>query len=171
MDFYELLRKRFSVRKYSDRPVEPEKLDRILKTLPTAPTAKNRQPQRVYVLQSEEALAELDTLTPCRYGAPVVLLFAYDEDEEWIHPTEEGVRSGIEDASIAATYVMLAAAEEGLDSVWCNFFPNKRLEETLGLPANERSVVLMPIGYRSNGVKPSPMHETTRPLEEMVRIL
>lgn len=81
------------------------------------------------------------------------------------------MHSGIEDVSIVATHVMLQAAELDLDTVWCNFFPNKRLEETLGLLGEERSVVLMPVGYRAENVKPSPMHEATRPLEEMVKRL
>ena len=171
MDFKELARERFSVRKYSDRPVEAEKLKRILETMLLAPTAKNNQPQRVYVLESKEALDKLDALTPCRFGAPAVLLFTYNEDKQWVHPTEEGVRSGIEDVSIVATHVMLAATELGVDTVWCNFFPNKQLEKAFGLPANECSVVLMPIGYRADDAKPSPMHEATKPLEEMVRWL
>lgn len=171
MDFNELSRKRFSVRKYSDRPIEPEKLNRILETLLVAPTAKNQQPQRVYVLQSEEALAKIDALTLCRFGAPVVLLFTYNEDEQWRHPTEKGVCSGIEDVSIVATHVMLATAELDIDTVWCNGFPHKRLEKAFGLPKNERSVILMPVGYRADDAKPSPMHEATKSLEEMVKVL
>lgn len=171
MDFRELSRKRFSVRKYSGRPVEPEKLNRILETLLVAPSAKNQQPQRIYVLQSEESLAKIDALTLCRFGAPVVLLFTYNEDEQWRHPDEKGVCSGIEDVSIVATHIMLAAAELDLDTVWCNGFPHKRLEKAFRLPKNEHSVILMPIGYRADDAKPSPMHEATKLLEEMVKIL
>ena len=171
MDFKELAKKRFSVRKYSDRPVEQEKLDRILEMLLIAPTAKNQQPQRVYVLQSKEALEKIDTLTLCRFGAPVVLLFTYNEDEQWRHPDEKGVCSGIEDVSIVATHIMLAAAELDLDTVWCNGFPHKRLEKAFRLPKNEHSVILMPIGYRADDAKPSPMHKATKLLEEMVKIL
>lgn len=64
MDFKELAKKRFSVRNFSNRPVEQEKLDKMLEMLLLAPTAKNQQPERVYVLQSEEILAKLDELTP-----------------------------------------------------------------------------------------------------------
>ena len=56
MTFLELARKRFSVRKFTDQPVEKEKLDKVLEAGNIAPTAKNLQPQRIYVLQSEEAL-------------------------------------------------------------------------------------------------------------------
>ena len=61
MDFTELAQARYSVRKFSDKAVEPEVLKRILEAGLLAPTAKNNQPQRIYVLQSKEALDKLDT--------------------------------------------------------------------------------------------------------------
>ena len=100
MDFIELSKKRFTVRKFSDAVVEKEKLDKMLETGNTAPTAKNNQPQRIYVLQSKEALDKLDALTPCRYGAETVLMFTYNSDEEWKNPKEEGIHSGVEDTSV-----------------------------------------------------------------------
>ena len=57
-DFLDLAERRYSVRKYSDKPVEQEKMDRILKAMRAAPTAANRQPQRIFVLESEEARAK-----------------------------------------------------------------------------------------------------------------
>lgn len=75
MNFMELAKRRYSVRKFTDKQVEQEKLDAILAAGNIAPTAKNLQPQRIYVLQSTESLAKLDTLTHCRYGAKTVLLF------------------------------------------------------------------------------------------------
>lgn len=54
MDFIELSKKRFTVRKFSDVTVEKEKLDKMLEAGNTAPTAKNLQPQRIYVLQSKK---------------------------------------------------------------------------------------------------------------------
>lgn len=78
MNFTELAKKRFSVRNYSNKPVEADKLKEILETSMLAPTAKNQQPQRIYVLQSKEALDKLDKLTHCRYGATTVLLFTYN---------------------------------------------------------------------------------------------
>lgn len=81
MNFMELAKKRYAARSFSDRQVEKEKLDvileMILETGNIAPTAKNLQPQRIYILQSKDALTKLDTLTHCRYGARTVLLFTY----------------------------------------------------------------------------------------------
>ena len=171
MDFMELAKARYSVRKYDARPVEREKLDYILRAGSIAPTAKNLQPQRIYVLQSENALKKIAELTPCGFGAKTVLLFTYCVDEEWKNPLQEGVRSGVEDVSIVATHVMLAAASLGLGTCWVNFFANRRLDEELGIPGNERSVLLMPVGYPAADSVPSAMHEKCRPLSETVRYL
>lgn len=171
MDFMELAKKRYSVRKFSERTIEQEKLDVIFSVGNIAPTAKNLQPQRIYVLQSEEALTNLDTLTHCRYGAKTVLLFTYNIDEEWKNPLEEGVHSGIEDVSIVATHIMLAAKELGLDTCWCNYFANSKLEELFGLPENEKSVLIMPIGYAADDAKPTPLHEQKRGSSETVKYL
>ena len=171
MDFKEMASERYSVRKYSARPLEREKLDEILAAAMLAPTAKNQQPLRIYVLQSAEALEKLNALTHCAYGAGTVLLFAYDKNEEWQNPLEPGVTSGVEDVSIAATYVMLRAIELGVYTTWCNYYPNTQLERALGLPENERSVLVMPIGYRAEDALPSPSHEASRPIGEVVRYI
>ena len=78
MEFKQLVKARYSCKKYSDRPLEQEKLDAILEAGRLAPTAKNLQEQHVYVLRSPEALAKVDAVTPCRYGAGTVLAVAFD---------------------------------------------------------------------------------------------
>lgn len=171
MNFTELAKKRFSVRKYSNKTVEEEKLREILEVSMLAPTAKNQQPQKIYVLQSEEALNKLDKLTHCRYGAPTVLLFTYDKSEDWKNPMEEGIRSGVEDVSIVATHIMLKATELGLDTTWCNMFANSQLEKEFNLSSDECSVLIMPIGYRANDVVPGPMHEQTKEWDSIVKYL
>jgi len=171
MDFMELAQKRYSVRKFADRPVEAEKLAQILAAGRIAPTAKNQQPQRIYVLQSAAAMAKLAELSPCVYGAPLALVFTYDRDEEWQNPYEEGVHSGVEDVSIVATHVMLQATELGLGTCWCNMFPNSKLEEALGLPKNERSVLFLLVGYAAPDAAPAPRHEECKDLATTVKYL
>ncbi len=171
MDFLELARKRFSVRKFSDKPLEKEKLDLILEAGRLAPTAKNFQPQRIYVLQSDEALKKMNALSPCVYGAKTVLVFTYNEQEEWKNAQEAEVHSGVEDVSIVATHMMLAAASLGVDTIWCNRFANTQLEVMFNLPEEERAVLFMPIGYRAEGVEPGPLHTASKKLDEIVRYL
>ncbi len=165
MDFLELARERYSCKKYAPTPVEKEKLDAILEAARIAPTAKNSQPQRVYVLQSEEALSKADGLTPCRYGAPVMLLIAYDRDLVFHYPG--GVYdSGAEDMGIVATHAMLAAAAEGVDSCWVNFFDPDKAAKAFGLPENEVPVLFLDLGYAAPEAGPLDNHIKRKPLEE-----
>ena len=78
MEFLNLIKERYSCKKFDGRPIDESVLTAILEAGRLAPTAKNAQAQRVYVLTSPKALAALDSITPCRYGAPVVLAVAYD---------------------------------------------------------------------------------------------
>ena len=170
MDFREVIRNRYSCKKYSDRAVEPEKLENILEAGRLAPTAKNLQEQHIYVVQSEGALAKIDELTPCRYGAPVVLAVAFDRNNVFTYPG--GKRdSGAEDATIVATHMILAAADEGLDSCWINFLDPEKTAEALGLPENEEILMLMDIGYAAEGAGPLPNHDSRKPLSETVSYL
>lgn len=170
MEFKEVIRGRYSCRKFSDREVEAEKLAAILEAGRLAPTAKNIQEQRIYVLQSEEALAKADAATPCRYGAPVVIAVAFDKDNVYSYPG--GMKgSGDEDATIVATHMILAAADEGLGSCWLNRFDPQKTAESLGLPDNEELVMLMDIGYAAEDAEPAPRHTERKDLSETVSYL
>ena len=87
--FMDLARRRYAVREYAQTPVEQAKLDSILEAGRLAPTAKNVQPQHIYVLQSPEAIAKINELTRCAYGAPVVFLVCYDTELAWTERVPE----------------------------------------------------------------------------------
>ena len=168
MEFKEVVRNRYSCKKFCDRQVSSDQLSAILEAGRLAPTAKNLQEQHVYVLQSAQALARIDAATPCRYGAPTVLVVAFDRNNVFTYPG--GKRdSGVEDATIVATHMILAAADEGVDSCWINFFDPGKLANALGLPENEEVLMLMDLGYAAEGAGPLPNHENRKPLEETVR--
>ena len=170
MEFKEVVKNRYSCKKYSDRQVEAEKLTAILDAGRLAPTAKNLQEQRIYVLQSPEALEKIDAVTPCRYGAPTVLVVAFNSKNVFTYPG--GKRdSGVEDATIVATHMILAAANEGVDSCWINFFDPEKLAASLGLPENEEILMLMDLGYAAEGAGPLPNHSSRKPLRDTVSYL
>ena len=170
MEFKAVVQNRYSCKKYSDRPVEAEKLNAILEAGRLAPTAKNLQEQHVYVLQSAEALAKVDAITPCRYGAPSVLVVAFDKNNVFTYPG--GKRdSGVEDATIVATHMILAAADESVDSCWVNFLDPEKLAQTLGLPENEEVLMVMDLGYAAEGAGPLANHSSRKPLSETVSYL
>ena len=167
MDFKDVVKNRYSCKKYSDRQVEQEKLTAILEAGRLAPTAKNLQEQRVYVVQSGDGLAKVDSATPCRYGAPTVIVVAFDKNNVFTYPG--GKRdSGAEDATIVATHMILAAANEGVDSCWVNFFDPEKLAEVLGLPENEEVLMVMDLGYAAEGAGPLPNHGNRKELSETV---
>jgi len=167
MEFREVIRARYSCKKYSDRQVEPEKLNAVLEAGRLAPTAKNLQEQHVYVVQSPEGLARIDAVTPCRYGAPTVLVVAFDKNNVFTYPGGKQ-DSGVEDATIVATHMILAAADEGLDSCWINFLDPEKLAEALVLPENEEVLMLMDLGYAAEGAGPLANHASRKPLGETV---
>ncbi len=170
MEFKEVVKNRYSCKKYTERQVEPEKLNAILEAGRWAPTAKNLQEQHIYVLQSAETLAKIDKATPCRYGAPTVLVVAYDRNNVFTYPGGR-VNSGAEDATIVATHLILAAAGENVDSCWLNFFDPDALARDLGLPENEEILMLIDLGYAAEGAGPLPNHSSRKPLEETVSFL
>lgn len=170
MTFLELAAERYSVRKFSDRPVEEEKLNKILEAVRLAPTAVNKQPQRVYVLRSAEAMETARTLSPCLYGAGTVLLFCYDKENVWSHPTDHAC-AGEVDTAIACTHAMMEAWELGIGSCWVRFFEAEKVKAALKLPDNLEPVALLPIGYAAEDAAPGPQHAASKTLDELVTIL
>ena len=168
MEFKEVIQKRYSCKKFAGRQVEKEKINAILEAGRLAPTAKNLQEQRVYVIQSEDKLAKIDEFTPCRYGAPTVLVVAFDKNNVFTYPG--GMRdSGVEDATIVATHMILAAADEGVDSCWLNFLDPEKLALALELPENEEILMVMDLGYAAEGAGPLPNHSSRKPISETVQ--
>lgn len=172
MDFLELAADRYSVRSYSDRPIEPEKMDRILKAAQLAPTAVNYQPQKIYVLKSPEAIEKIRSLTQFAYNAPVVLLVCADMTRVWESPREHGYDIGEMDASIVCTHMMLETWELGNGSVWVRGFDSRQAAAAYGLPKQIKPICLLPIGYPSEASAPyAQWHDTFRPLHEMAEII
>lgn len=172
MDFLELAADRYSVRSYSDRPIEPEKMDRILKAAQLAPTAVNYQPQKIYILKSPEAIEKIRSLTQFAYDAPVVLLVCADMTRVWKSPREHGYDTGEMNASIVCTHMMLEARELGIGSVWVRGFDSRQAAKAFGLPKHIKPICLLPIGYPSEDSEPyAPWHDTFRSLNEMVEEL
>ena len=167
MEFLELAAQRYSVRSFSDRPVEREKIDLILKAAQLAPTAVNYQPQRIYVLKSDEAMAKINRLCRCVYGAPMVFLICSDERRTWKSQTEPGYSTGEMDCSIVCTHMMLEAWEQGLGSVWVRLFDVQAVAKAFDLPAYIKPICLLPVGYASEDSVPyAPWHDVYRDISE-----
>lgn len=166
MDFMQLAKARHSVRKFSDKKVEKEKLDLILKAGQLAPTAVNYQPQRILVIESDAALSKLKSCTPYHFNAPMALLVCYDTAVSWKSP--KGTDMGVVDASIVAAHMMLETANLGLGSTWVGHFDPDTIKEQFQIPDYLNPVVLLPIGYPAVDSAPHPMHNKRYDLEETV---
>ena len=169
MEFTEVLENRYSCKDYTDKQVEKEKLTKILEAGRVAPTAKNLQEQKIYVVQSKEYLAKIDACTPCRYHAPTVLVVTYDKNNVFTYPGEKR-DSGVEDATIVATHLLLAAYNEGIDSCWINFFDPQKIAQELNLPENEEVVMMLDLGYGKQR-EPLSNHYLRKELDETVKYL
>ena len=170
MEFTDVVKNRYACKKYDGTQISAAQLDAILEAGRLAPTAKNLQGQRIYVVQSAEGLAKIDALTPCRYGAPTVLVVAYDKNSVFVFPGGKA-NSGEEDASIVATHMMLAATNAGVDSCWLNFFDPEAVAKALHLPENEQVLMLLDLGHAAPDAGPLPNHTSRKPLAETVKYL
>lgn len=166
MEFTDVISGREAVRKFKDKMPSEEHLTRILEAGRLAPTAYNKQPQRVYVLESEEALAKMDRVHPCRYGAPVVLLVCGDRA---VTPDLDGIPTALVDATIAATHMLLAAYDAGVDSVWAGVFKQDETKAVFDLPDSMIPVCFIDLGFRAADYKGNPQHAQRNPLEMMVK--
>ena len=171
MEFENVIRERYSVRKYKPDMISEKDLTAILKAGMVAPTGCNYQPQRIYVLKSDEAVEKIRSLSRCAFDAPVVLIVALKEDEDWKSPLEPGCRAGIQDVSIVADHMMLAAWNVGVGSCWVNYFKPSEVKEAFGLPDDETPVLLMTLGYPAGDAKPAKLHAASKSMDEIVKIL
>lgn len=168
-DFLSLAARRYSVRHFDATPVSADTIAQILEAGRLAPTAINSQPQRIYLIQSPEAVARLGELTPCLYGAPHAFLFCYDDERVCRRGADDNY--GDIDVTIVLTHMMLAAADLGIGTCPVGYFDPAATAEAFGLPSTVHPVLLMPFGHAAADATPSPKHTESRPLDTMVESL
>lgn len=104
-------------------------------------------------------------------NAPLAMIICYDKNQQWHNPTDETITSGVEDASIVATHMMLQAADLGVHSTWVNMFVPSETQKAFNLPENEVPVLLMMFGYPTASSAPAPAHASKKPLSDTVQFL
>ena len=169
MEFEKVIKERMAVRKFKSGPIQEEQLDKILEAGRLAPTAVNLQPQKIYVVQSEEGLNKIDKVHPCRYNAQTCLIICGDRNVAW--HTDNGFSSFETDACIVATHMMLEATNIGVDSVWCGIHDRESFKKEFNLDDNIEPICMMPLGYRTDDYKGNPMHLVRKELKETVEYI
>lgn len=167
MEFSQLIKDRYSVRKFSSQPVEDGKVQAILEAARVAPTAANKQPQRILVLRTPKDMEKLKECTQFTFDAPMALAVCCNHDEAWVRPNDN-YNSGVIDAAVVGAHIMLAVHDLGLGSTWVGYFDPAVFRKAYNLPANIEPVAIFPIGHLAPEAKPAHLHAKRRPLEETV---
>lgn len=170
MDFKTLARERYSCRKFSDAPVEKEKIEQIIATSMTAPTAVNKQPYRIWVMESEEACQKIYDSTRFSFDAKLFLVVGYSEEEAWTRKYD-GRNFADVDASIVATQMMLEIHDLGLGTTWVGHFNAPKLKELCPEMADYELIAIFPIGYPAEDAEPAPAHNERKDKAEVVTYL
>lgn len=154
MEFSELIQKRYSVRAYDSKPVEQDKLKKILEAAQIAPTAANRQPFQMIVIHTKGREDELNRIYRGKWysKAPVIVFMCAVQSQSWSR--SDGKNYCMIDATIAMDHLILAAANLGLGTCWIAAFDPKAAREILAIPDDIEPVALTPIGYPADEWKP-----------------
>jgi nitroreductase len=168
MEFFEVLKKRHSIRAYQNKPVEEEKLTKILEAANSSPSAGNLQAREIFLIRDE---TKKQLLAQAAYGqdfiaeAPVVLVFCSNPSRS---SSKYGKRGeylySLQDATISASYAQLSATALGLSTVWIGAFDDKEVLKVLGNPEGLLPVTILLIGYPAE----KPYATSRRKLEDLV---
>ena len=169
MEFFEVLERRRSVRAFTSHPVERRQLATLLAAASAAPSAGDRQAYEIVTVQTPERKAALAVAAGGQEfvaAAPVVLAFVADPARS---AEKYGARGAslycVQDATIAAANVQLAATAAGLASCWVGAFDERPAAAVLKAPRGRRVVALLPLGYPDE----KPVRPPRRSLEDLVR--
>ena len=153
---------RVSIRRFTEQPVEEEKLLAILRAAMAAPSAGNQQPWEFYVIRDRAKLEALSQVTPysgCTKRATVAIVSAYRE-KLWA-PSYAQI-----DMSIAMENLWLACGEQGLGGVWLGIAPiedrMKAVEEIVGIPEGLHAFAIFPLGYPAESRKQQDRFDESR---------
>lgn len=172
MEIDKIIKDRFSVRKFSSKEIEQEKIDEIMEMARLAPTACNLQPQKIYVIKSNEAKEKIKSVCRMTFDAPIILLFCCDMDIVWKNRREDNYSTAEMDLSIVGTYAMLKAWDLGIGSCWVRAFKTNDIKNVLELPENINPIFMMPIGYIADDCEPNKeLHFSRKSVEEVVKYL
>lgn len=166
MDVMEAIKLRKSVRKFTEKAVDDEKLTAVLEAARLAPSASNRQEWRFILVKDRamrEKLAEAASSQSFVGEAPVVIVACAETNN---HVMACGQLCYPIDVAIALDHITLAAVELGLGTCWIGSFDEEKVKQLLGIPEAIRVVELMPLGYPED---PSLKQKKRHSLNEIVR--
>ncbi|MFA8300355.1 MAG: nitroreductase family protein [Hyphomicrobiales bacterium] len=148
MKLLEIIKKRYSVRSYSDKPIEKEKLELILEAGRFAPSAVNKQPWRFIVITKDPFLSDIHKTYHREWfkQSKAVIVVCANHEESWKRGFDKKDHADI-DTSIAIDHMILQATELNIGSCWICHFDPKVMSKTLSLPDYLEPVGMISLGY------------------------
>jgi len=164
MTVMEAIKARRSIRGYLDRPVEEEKLDRVLEAARLAPSARNKQDWKFVVVKDYDTRQKLVQAAKNQafVGEAPVVIAACGTDPDYTMAC--GQPSSTIDVSIAVAHMCLQAVCEGLGTCWLGAYDEGEVRKILGIPDSARVIALVPLGYP----KEIPNAKPRNPMNEIV---
>jgi nitroreductase len=164
LNFFEVIKNRRSIRKYQDKNVEREKLQKILEAARIAPSAMNRQPYQLFVVINQDILSKIESACNQQWKAPIMIAVVCVPKEAWVR--DDGEEFWKADAAIMMNQVSLAAFAEGLGTCWIAAFKENEVKEILGVDSASRIPFLSPLGYPAENKGPITNRKT---IDSLVR--
>ncbi|MBC7333800.1 MAG: nitroreductase family protein [Actinobacteria bacterium] len=173
---FEIIKKRRSVRKFKNIPVEDEKILKLIEAARLAPSATNRQPWRFIVVKSKELLLEISSsalgiINTWAKSAPLLIVCCAVKKSLLTHYMGERLSRipyHIMDVAIAAEHIVLEAEELGLSSCWIGWFSEKKIRKILDIPPGWKIVAILAVGYKDESYTPKPQKRL--PLKDILII-
>ena len=163
MDFLKLASDRFSCRKFDDKLVEQDKIDKIIASALLAPTAVNLQPFKIF--QTDD-IEKLKKATPFTFEAKTFLIIGADANRAYVRKFDNKNFAQI-DATIVSTHIMLEIQDLGLGTTWVGHFDEKILKQEFPQLQNYEIVAIFPIGYIASDVQISNFHNKSKSKEDI----
>ena len=167
MEFTELINNRYSVRKYLAKPIEQEKLDKVLEAARIAPTAKNLQQFKIFVIPTDKYKENLLKIYQREWfvEAPLVLLICGASQGNWVRG--DGKNYNDIDVTIAMDHLILEATNQGLGTCWIGAFDCETAKKELSLPIGFEPIIFTPLGY----FEKEPKEKKRKSLEALIEYL
>jgi nitroreductase len=148
LEFFDVIKNRYSVRGYKNDKVETEKLNKILEAATIAPTGVNFQAFKIFIIETEKNKEDLLKIYNKGWfvEAPLVLCVAVNKSKSWNRPWDAKNIADI-DASIVMDHIILAATDLGLGTCYIGAFKNYEAIKFLDLPEEYEPVLFTPLGY------------------------
>jgi nitroreductase len=164
MNMYEVIEARRSVRAFQPRVIEPDKLEAVLRAANLAPSAGNLQAYEIHLIQdsrTRQALAVAALGQSFLAQAPVALIFCAHASRSARYGRRGAELYCVQDATVAAAYAQLAATALGLATCWVGAFDDAAVIRAAELPAGQRPVAILPLGYAAENPPPTPRRALT----------